>query len=696
MDEKKQAPVVRQDLSLTKTEAGVDGSPGWILQDELSGRYFRLGQTQVELLPYVDGRSPAEVLAQYSIDYGEELEESEVEGLMDFLRKNNLVEVDATQERWLNTQRNQRPSLLAHMAKSYLFFRIPLFKPDNFLEKTLPLVSWLGSSWAIRGLIAIGVLGLILVLREFDSFQSTFMYFFNVQGLALFAIALVFTKILHELGHGYAAKACGCRVPTIGVAFLVLWPVLYTDTSDAWKIPSRAQRLKIDAAGISVELGIAALALLAWTITPEGPLRSVFFILATSTWLVSLAVNLNPLMRFDGYYLLSDAWNMPNLEPRSQELARWWLREALFGFNEAPPEEPQRRLIAFAIGVWIYRFFLFLGIALLVYNLFFKMLGILLFIVEIIYFIAAPIYRELKQWVQRRQVLRWNGATLRTTVLAGLLALAVFYPWNNSVRLPAIAQTGYQVFYAPADGVLQNLSVENRQLVQADAPLFEINSPELSFELTQVQRRLDELQWERESIGFDQASLDRALITGSEMKTQQQRLVSLGRQVERLSVQAPLAGRVTDINPDLRNSSWISEGEMILALADTQGLEFFAYPGENYLSNIAVGQKGVFYPEGGGIADIPVTVVEVEYFGIQQMEQLYSASVFGGGVPVRENERGELIPVTATYRIRLLPDEERAIPRVIRGTINLNVEARSIAARTGQLALGVLIRESGF
>ena len=138
------------------------------------------------------------------------------------------------------------------------------------------------------------------------------------------------------------------------------------------------------------------------------------FILATATWLMTVVINLSPLMRFDGYFMLSDALNVPNLQTRAFVLARWKMREWLFAFGDDKPEhfEPWREkiLIFYAFSTWIYRFFLFLGIALIVYHMFFKILGILLFLVEIFAFLLTPVFREMKEWFTR---LRGTGFNLR-------------------------------------------------------------------------------------------------------------------------------------------------------------------------------------------------------------------------------------------------------------------------------------------
>jgi len=189
-------------------------------------------------------------------------------------------------------------------------------------------------------------------------FRTTLVDTLTPSGFVSYALSLTLVKMLHECGHAFTAKRLGCRVPTMGVAFLVMWPVLFTDVNETWRLPDRRDRLAVGVAGIAVELAIAAWSTVLWVLLPDGPLRQMTFLLAAITWLTSLTINLSPFMRFDGYFLLMDAVNIPNLHTRAFNMARWWVRETLFGLNEEPPEafSPGRRrfLIIFAFAVWIY------------------------------------------------------------------------------------------------------------------------------------------------------------------------------------------------------------------------------------------------------------------------------------------------------------------------------------------------------
>ena len=198
----------------------------------------------------------------------------------------------------------------------------------------------------------------------------------------------------------------------MGVAFLVFWPVLYTDTTEAWKLTERKQRLAISAAGISAELIIAVIALLLWGIFPDGPARSAVFVIATTSWIITLFVNSNPFVRFDGYYLLSDYLDIPNLQTRAFELARWKMLEWLFGLgNPRPgtvPVKLQQFVITYAWMTLAYRLLLFTGIGLLVYHLLFKLAGIALLGGVVSWFIIRPVYHELRSWQALRDRIHWN------------------------------------------------------------------------------------------------------------------------------------------------------------------------------------------------------------------------------------------------------------------------------------------------
>ena len=158
-----------------------------------------------------------------------------------------------------------------------------------------------------------------------------------------------------------------------------------------------------------------------------------------------MLINISPFMRFDGYYVFADYLKVENLQPRAFALAKWKLRQWVFGFKHKPPEQinnqKQNLIIVYAWATWIYRFFLFLGIALLVYYFAFKILGIFLFVVEIVWFILLPIFREIREWWRLRSNIYFSLQFVRSILILGALAFIIFYPWKSSQKTPAILKS---------------------------------------------------------------------------------------------------------------------------------------------------------------------------------------------------------------------------------------------------------------
>jgi putative peptide zinc metalloprotease protein len=691
-------PRLRDELKLFPAEADADGSPAWVLHDPLTNRHFRLGQVEIDLLSLLD-QGDAEQIAQLAaLNMGHDVSPAQVDEFIEFFRRNNLVCGDEVQKAWYQRQQTLlgQQTVIMQLVKSYLFFRIPLWHADKFLTKTIPYVAWVGRKSTFFGLGLLLLIGGFLTLRQLDSFVSTFLHFFNPEGFGVYLLALSFVKIFHELGHAYTAKRMGCQVPIIGLAFLVGWPVLYTDTSDAWKLNSRRKRMQIGIGGVAVEMGIAIISLFCWSLTEDGLLRSVFFLFASSTWVMSLLLNFNPLMRFDGYYLLSDWWRVPNLEARSGAMARWRLRETLFALKAEPPEPIQTKLVLYAYAMWLYRFFLYLGIAALVYYFFFKALGLILFAVEVIYFLMRPFYNEFKIWYGLRSQLTWNPATVRTSLLFVLLLGAGLIPWRSAIHSPAFIKAHYTPLYSQVSGQISAIHVHNNDFVNKNKVLIEMTAPELAYEKEQVQRRYEELSWQRASQGFDEKMRREALIVTSALLSQNQRLRGLLKKEHKLTLTAPEMGQVADLAVDLRVGDWIAEGTPLLAVLNTQALTVVAYIAEDDLARLQIGARGRFYPEKGNFPPVAVELVEIEKMATRSLDALYQASLFGGDVAVRKNKQDELVPVISQYELRLKLTSPITVQRVMRGTVILEGEAESFFSHVKNRFYALLRRESGF
>ncbi|WP_431854301.1 HlyD family efflux transporter periplasmic adaptor subunit [Azospirillum sp.] len=696
-------PPLREELSLHPGPRTPDGAPSWTLHDPAAHRFYRVGWAELEMLSRWHRGDAASVAASVAAETTIPATSEQVEGFAKFLWGQGLLQAhgDEALGRLKAVAAAHRPHWLMWLLKTYLSIRLPLVRPDRILVATLPLVSLLYTRTFLALTVLAALLGGHLALRQWDAFRTTFLHFFSLEGALLSAVALTGAKVLHELGHAYTARRLGCRVPSMGVVFLVLWPVLYTDVSEAWKLPSRRQRLAIGAAGLAAELVLAAYATLAWSFLPDGPLRSAVFLLASSTWLLTLAVNLNPLMRFDGYFLLSDWLDVPNLQDRAFALARWRLREALFGFGDPAPEvfapRTRRILLVYAYATWVYRFFLFLGIALLVYHVFFKLLGLFLMAVEIGWFIVKPVAAELSQWARRRGRVRANRHALVTGLFAvAALALALL-PWRGTVSAPAILKAAQQTqLFVPKSARLAEMPVKPGVPVAKGDVLFRFESPDLANDLAQARRKVETLRERTQVQSLSRDLIEHTQSTWRELEAAQTEAAGLEAEAVRLTVAAPADGVVVDVADPLAAGEWLRENVRLATLIDPTSAVVEAYIPEADLKRIAVGAAARFLPNDLGRRWVPATVVSIATASSRALPEPALASLHGGAVPVHEGRDKALIPEAPIYRVLLKPTEPLTAPaRIERGTVLLEGESESLAAQFWRTAVGVLIRESG-
>jgi putative peptide zinc metalloprotease protein len=704
----KPLPPLRPNLNIYPSTRTITGAPTWVIFDPVRHRYFNIGRIEFEILRRWNRAGSFEkIIEQINQETSFNITIETIETLIKFFYINQLLRIEGNDGReYLDKLKKQsHQSIIKWLLHHYLFFRIPLVRPDNFLNKTLPFVRFIFTPNFTIILILLAFIGVYMVSRQFSVFINSFPYFFSVAGLLSFGIALIFAKIIHELGHAYTAKIYGLNIPTMGIAFLVMWPVLYTDASDAWKLTSYRQRMWIDSAGVIAELKLTILALFLWNFLPDGPFRSAMFMLAVSTLGITLLINMNIFMRYDGYYLLSDYLGINNLQTRSFALGRWFLREKLFGLGDPLPEHLPRRkhnvMILYAYGTWIYRFFLFLGIALLVYFLFFKLLGIFLMMVEIIWFLIMPIYKEILYWIKRRADMRLNKNTIFSFLLFTLCITLLITPWQTTFDIPAIYRNQlYQKIFSPISAKILDIKVSIGQQIKTGETLFLLEDPEIQYKLeaAQLQEKLLKLQLARQPT--DKVYLENTHVLQQQLAETQAEIEGYKEQQAQLQIKAPISGEIVYIADALRKGRWINPNLMLARIIDKQNTHFIAYVDETQVKNITIGGSGRFYPDIPDKLPINAKIIAIDSANITQLQlsDYYVASIYGGEMPVKQVANNHIIPQESAYKVYLLPDNQVQKPeQVYKGTIVLKLkEKQTIIQRSWRFVNTIFIRESGF
>ncbi|MFG0721244.1 HlyD family efflux transporter periplasmic adaptor subunit [Pseudomonas sp. GLN_6] len=698
-----QLPSLRADLQLSPAGPALDGSPQWTLADPLRGRYFKLGATAMRLLRHWQLGAAEQVLQAANREPGIPLGQGELEELLRFLRGHDLITSTDSEQRasYAAKAEQLQQSLWQRLLHQYLFFRIPLWRPDAFLDRTWPWLHRHGPNLLRFGLPLLLCLGVFLAARDWERFIATFPHLFSLGGAVSFAIALTFAKLCHEFGHAYMAKRAGCRVQSMGLAFMVMLPMFYTDVSDAWRVNDRRSRLLIGAGGVLAELLLACIALLAWSLLPDGPARTAAFMLSSATWITTLVINLNPFMRFDGYFLISDLWGVDNLQNRAFALCRWRLREALFGYGEAAPEpwspNMQRKLLIWGYGSWLWRAALFIGIAVAVYHMFFKLLGIFLMLVELAWFIGLPIWREMQEWSKRRAQAD-SRKVLITGLGLGAVLLVLIVPWRNSVEIPALLEASRaSALHAPVAARLNAVNVRNGQSVTAGDVVLELDSPDLDSRQAIVRREIEILQLQlKRQAGRSETAADSTILEQNlAIAVAQYRGLTAQRQ--RLQLRAPHDGQVRDLPADLTAGRWLSTQQPLLRVVEQQ-VRLRGYLAEESLWRVEPGSNGHFIASADPLRPaLAVTLSEVDTTGAPYLDQAALASDHGGPIAVRRDEQQRAQPLQAQYGVRLTPQEPGVpLTQPQLGVAILDGRRESIIAAVWRRVAALGVRESGF
>ena len=701
--QEKTLPPLREDLRFVEGAPGADGSPTWIIADPVRSKYFQIGWAAYQMLSRWTGRSAGAVLSEIHAETTCRVTRQDLDDLLRFLCDNHLMRdpPKGGYRAYADQADAARPLWLMWLVHHYLFFQIPLVRPERFLRATLPYVEWCFSRSAAWGIALIGLAGLYLVSRQWETFTATILHFFTLRGFLLSVLCLAVVKVFHELGHAYTAIRYGCRVPTIGIAMVVMVPMLYSDTSDAWKLPSRRQRAAIGAAGMIVEISLAAVAIFVWNFLGDGVLRSLVFTIATTSLLVGIGINLSPLMRFDGYYVLSDLMGIPNLHDRAFSFGQWQLRRLLFGLDLPMPEPVsvarRRFLIWFAWAVWAYRFILFIGIAFVVYQFFFKLLGIILFAVEIGWFILLPIKRELKVWCGLRGIIGKQGRVWVSAGVVVVLTAALFIPWSDRISLPAVLEsTPHATIYAPAPGRIVELVMQEGQRVGAGDKLVVLESSTLEKDMALTRKRIEVEQLRGRRQFIDQQELAKHQVTLETLKAHLSQLEGLQQQQQTFTLTAPIAGVVTDRADALHVGRWINKELSLAYVIDPAGEELHALAPETDVGYLRTGQSARFIPEMPERPSMKATVVEIRDIDESSFTVPYLASLYGGEVPVREDATRKLRPEASVYRVTLhLVETPPQWNQAVRGTVLVEGPRISFAQRLWEQGARIFIRESG-
>jgi putative peptide zinc metalloprotease protein len=634
-----------------------------ILQDPLSGRHHRFSPTAYFMIGLWDGAHSVQQVWDLAHEKltDDAPSQDEMIRLLSQLHNADLLICDLppdTEELFKRHQSQQRKEQKQRF-RNPLALRIPLWDPDTFLQRGLPLVrplfSWLGGAiW-----LAVVVTAAVLTGMHWPALTTNMIdRVLTPQNLLLLWLLYPVVKGLHEFGHGFATKLWGGEVHTMGIMFLVLAPVPYVDASSATAFASKRQRIVVGAVGIMTELFIAALALFVWINSELGLVRT----LAYNTLLIgavsTLFFNINPLLRFDGYYILTDLIEMPNLASRAQRYLGYLIQRYGFGVSDAQPPNvgPGERVwfVGYGIAAFVYRLLIMGVIILLVAGKFF-IIGVLLALWATWTMLALPVYKQLVFLFTSPQLRRHRARAvvsssllfvLVTTILLGLPVPLTTHA-EGVIWLPEHAQVRPQ-----GEGVVQRFLAEPDTTVSSGQPLFALEDPLLPAEINVLEAQLQELkaqytsEWRNERV--------KANITQKKMETVQADLARARERQQALIVRSPTAGQF--IVPQAQDliGRFLKQGELMAYVADFSHITVRSVVSQTAIGLIRQGTENIDVKLAERITDtLPAVITRSVPGATDRLPSPALGTQGGGQIPVDPNDSENVKTLVSVFQIDL-------------------------------------------
>jgi putative peptide zinc metalloprotease protein len=557
------------------------GGLWYVLQDRVTGRFHRLTPETQYFVSLLDGKRTVQEAWDIAAEALEDevLTQDEAIRLIGQLHAADILYGDTPPDigEVATRGRRMRRRKLTMSLLNPLALRLPLFDPEEFLNATAPLAriffSWFGA------LLWLGVMiygGATVVLHWGELADSIADRLLATENIVLLLLAYPVVKALHELGHAYAMKRFGGELHEVGIMFLVFMPVPYVDASDSAAFASKWERALVGAAGILVELFLAALAAIVWVNAESGMVSAFAFAVMLIGGVSTLFFNGNPLLRFDGYYVMADVLEIPNLASRSNQYLGYLIQKHLFDVEDARSPATAageaKWFVFYSIAAFVYRIFIMIAIALFVGTQFF-FVGVLIAIWGVVLMFGVPGFKMLKFLFTSPVLRRRRGRALSITG-AGVAALGValvLIPLPHSTVAQGIVWPAPDMaIHAGEDGFVVELLVPEAASVSVGTPLMRVEDPQLAARARLLEARIGEL--ERRLAVLDLVRPAEARIAAEELRQARAEFDSASERLANLVVRSPAAGQVAIAAEHRVPGRFVRRGELLGYVLRQEGL----------------------------------------------------------------------------------------------------------------------------
>lgn len=649
------------------------GTQWFILQDPINNAFFRLNRAAYQFLAMLDGRRDVNTIWQRCLEEYDEMAptQGEVIQLLGQLYTSNLLQGDVPvdTEGLLKRHKQRKRQEYENQLKGILFAKIPLWDPDLFLNRFVGLFRWLFSYFGL--LFFFGLIG----TAAFYLAQNTNELYLQAQdtlspgNIPILVVIFTLIKVIHEFGHGFACKHFGQRenqsgeVRKMGVMLMVLTPIPFVDATSSWALRNKWKRIFIAAAGMYVELMLAAVAAIVWANTPEG---DAVHIAAYNVMLISsvttLLFNGNPLLKYDAYYMLADWLEIPNMAQKAVLHYFYLVKRYVWGVKAASPPTEDRKeqfiLISYAVLSYCYRFVVFAGIFFLLAETAF-ILGFLYGCFMVYSFALAPI-NKLVKFLRTSPELRENrkraiSSVVTVAVALGLLIFA--YPVKNWTKVEAVVEpVELTKVFAHSDGFITE-ALAHETKVEKGTKLIDSINEEYNSRLNKLIHQLRELQVKRKIYLAEDTA--KAQITAQRIIAVNAQINSVKDEIKHLQVFASADGQWLAPELNQKVNSFVRKGDYLGMISSIDKLHIRAVLDQDTVEVLS-SAKPIAEARIKGRPDIQVeaTIQRVFEFGKRELPSAALGYAGGGEIEVDASSQEGTETTEKIFEILLTPQED--------------------------------------